>query len=100
MFIHQVYFWLKADTSDAAKRQLVDDCRRLLKEIPTVRQLWAGKTAMTPRDVVDNSYDAALCVVLDDSAGHDAYQVHPNHLEFISRNKPNFDRIRVYDFIE
>ena len=40
---------------------------------------------MTPRDVVDNSYDVGLCVVLDDSAGHDVYQEHPLHKEFIAQ---------------
>ena len=53
---------------------------------------------MTPREVVDNSYDVGLCVVLDDSAGHDVYQVHPLHNEFIARNKENWARVQVYDF--
>ena len=58
----------------------------------------AGRPAMTPRDVVDNSYDVGLCVVLDDAAGHDVYQDHPLHKEFIARNKPNWKRVQVYDF--
>jgi hypothetical protein len=53
---------------------------------------------MTPRQVVDNSYHAALTIVLDDAAGHDAYQEHPLHKDFVARNKANFDRIQVYDF--
>src|SRR5437879_3558494 len=49
--------------------------------------LFAGPPAMTPRDVVDNSYSVGLSVILDDSAGHDVYQKHPLHLDFIKANK-------------
>ena len=98
MFVHVVYFWTKDGTPDSAKQQLVEDCRKYLGDIPTVRHLWTGRPAMTPREVVDNSYDVGLCVVLDDSAGHDVYQEHPLHKEFIARNKPNWERVQVYDF--
>ena len=98
MFIHVVYFWLKEGASDAARTQLAQDCRTYLSKIPTVRHLWAGRPAMTPRDIVDNSYDVGLCVVLDDNAGHDVYQQHPLHKEFIARNKEQWKRVQVYDF--
>ena len=98
MFIHTVYFWLKSGTTPAAQRQIVSDCREYLGKIPTVRHLWAGLPAMTPRDVVDNSYGVGLAVVLDDVAGHDAYQEHPLHKEFIARNKMHWERVQVYDF--
>ena len=64
MFVHTVYFWLKEGTPAAARDQLVSDCREYLGKIPTVRQLMAGVPAMTPRDVVDNSYGVGLTVVL------------------------------------
>ena len=98
MFVHTVYFWVKPETSAAAVEQLENDCRTLLSRIPTVRHVWAGKPAGTPRDVVDNSYAVGLTVVLDDAAGHDVYQEHALHKEFIARNKPNWSRIQVYDF--
>jgi hypothetical protein len=47
---------------------------------------------------VDNSYDVGLCVVFEDRAGHDFYQTHPLHLEFIAKHKPNWERIRAMDF--
>lgn len=100
MFIHTVYFWLKPGTTPAARQQLSSDCREYLGKIPTVRHLWAGAPAMTPRDVVDNSYGVGLTVVLDDSAGHDLYQEHPLHKEFIARNKLHWARVQVYDFVE
>lgn len=98
MFIHTVYFWLRPGTPAAARDQLVRDCREYLGRIPTVRQLWVGPPAMTPRDVVDNSYAVGLTVVLNDRYGHDVYQEHPLHHEFIRRHKANWQRVQVYDF--
>jgi hypothetical protein len=100
MFIHQVLFWLKKDVPQDAREKLIADGRELLGKIPTVRHLWTGKPAMTPREIVDNSYDVGLCVILDDSAGHDVYQEHPLHKDFIARNKANWERVRVLDFVE
>ncbi|MEI6083282.1 MAG: Dabb family protein [Verrucomicrobiota bacterium] len=100
MFIHSVYFWLKSDAPASAQRQLLADCREYLAKIPTVRQLWAGVPAMTPRVVVDNSYAVGLTVILDDAAGHDVYQEHPLHKEFGARNKPHWSRVQVYDAVE
>ncbi len=98
MFIHTVYFWQRRGTPPGARDQLMRDCRELLGKIPSVRQLWSGPPAMTPRDVVDNTYDVGLTVVLDDRAGHDLYQEHPLHQEFVARNKSHWQRVAVYDF--
>jgi hypothetical protein len=100
MFIHTVYFWQKAGTPAAAREQLVRDCREILGRIPTVRHVWAGVPAGTPREVVDNSYAVGLTVVFDDAAGHDVYQPHPLHAEFIERNKAHWERVVVYDAVE
>ena len=99
MFVHTVFFWLKSNAPPAAREQLVNDCRNLLGKISTVRQLWAGVPAMTPRDVVDNSYSVGLTVVLDDVAGHDVYQKHELHQQFIARNKQHWERVQVYDYV-
>lgn len=99
MFIHTVYFWLHEGTPDAAREQLIQDCRTLLAQVPTVRQLYAGPAAGTPRDVVDNSYGCGLTVLFDDREGHDVYQDHPLHQDFIERNKAHWQRVQVYDHI-
>jgi hypothetical protein len=100
MLVHTVFFWLNEGTPDAAVQQLVQDCRTLLKEVPTVRQLWAGPPAGTPREVVDNSYGVGLTVLFEDRAGHDVYQDHPLHLQFIERNKAYWRRVQVYDYVQ
>src|SRR5213592_4547156 len=99
MFIHTVYFWLNESAPATAREQLVGDCKKFLGRIPTVRHLFAGPPAMTPRAVVDNSYAVGLTVILDDSAAHDVYQKHPLHLDFIAANKANWKRVQVYDHI-
>jgi hypothetical protein len=99
MFIHTVYFWLKPGTSEDARAQLVRDCRDYLGKVPSVRQLWAGLPAGTPREVVDNSYGVGLTVVLDDVKGHDVYQEHPLHKDFIARNMEIWLRVLFYDHI-
>ena len=98
-FIHTVYFWLKPGTGTAAKQQVIDDCKRLLGSISTVRFLAVGEPAGTPRDVVDNSYQVGLVVHFDDRAGHDAYQQDESHLEFIRRNEAVWEKVQVYDLI-
>lgn len=100
MFVHTVFFWMKPGVSDADRRQLVSDCLEFLGKVPTVKQIWAGRPAQTPREVVDNSYDVGLTVILPDKAAHEVYQEHPLHLEFIKRNKQNWARVQVYDYVQ
>ena len=97
MFVHAVYFWMKPGTPDSTRQQLIQDCHQYLGKIPDVQHLWAGRPAMTPREVVDNSYDVGLLVVLKDDAGHEAYQKHALHMDFIDRNKPHWQRVQIYD---
>lgn len=97
MFVHTVYFWLKPDTSDEVRRGLLNDCEDLLSEVPGVQHIWSGRPAGTPREVVDNSYDVGLCVVFFDKKGHDAYQVHAKHEQFIKKYKEHWARVQIYD---
>ena len=97
MLIHTVFFWLRKNAPKSAKQKLIADCRKYLKT-PTVSHLWAGPVAGTPvREVVDATYDVGLTVVFEHIAAHDAYQVHPEHLKFIKRNKQHWLKVRVYD---
>ncbi|HVT90790.1 MAG TPA: Dabb family protein [Tepidisphaeraceae bacterium] len=91
---------MKESTSSAQRDALIADCRQILVKIPTIKQLSAGSPAMTPRDVVDNSYAVGLCVTFDDRAGHDVYQSHPLHNDFVTRNKTHWQRVQVYDFVQ
>lgn len=101
MLIHVVYFWLTDDAPADEARRLAESCRTLLGKVPTVRQLWAGGPADTPRrDIIDDSYSVALIVILDDAdKSHDVYQEHPLHKEFIARHKAHWKKVQIYDSV-
>ena len=98
MFVHVVLFWLDQNTPVAAREQMRKEAVECLKEIPTVKHVFAGKPAMTAREMVDNSYDLGLCVVFQSSADHDAYQVHPIHRKYIAQYGKYWSKIEAFDF--
>lgn len=98
MLIHTVYFWLKPTAPQSEQQRLTQSCRELLGKIPTVKHLYAGPPAATPkREVIDASYAVGLTVILDDLPAHDVYQEHPLHKEFIARHKEHWQRVQIYD---
>jgi hypothetical protein len=98
MFIHTVYFWLTDDATDDVRGAMLEACRTSMPKIPSARHVWSGGPAMTPRPVVDNTYDIGLCVVLDDVKAHDEYQAHALHQAFLSDFKKYWKRVQIYDF--
>ena len=100
MIVHSVFFWMKKGAPRDAAKRTIKDAKKYLKT-PTVKELRAGPPAATPaRDVINSTYDAALCLTFRDVKAHDAYQVHPDHQVFIKRNKKNWLRVEVFDFEE
>jgi hypothetical protein len=97
MLVHSVFFWLHADRTPQQR----DDFRQGLESlnaIENVRALYIGTPAhTTPRPVIDRSFSFMLTVVFDDVAGHDAYQVHPVHKEFLARFSAFWSRVQIYD---
>jgi hypothetical protein len=96
-FIHMVYFYLRDDAQPGDAERLIQGCRKHLTNIPGVLHLEAGIPAGTPRAVVDNTYGVGLLVELVDTAAHDVYQDHPDHLKFIEEFKSLWSRVQVYD---
>jgi hypothetical protein len=98
-FIHIVFFYLAEGADADAAQKIAAGCQTHLPGIPGVLRLDVGYPAGTPRPVVDNSYGVALHVEFADQAGHDIYQDHPSHLQFIAENKQYWSRVQVYDYI-
>lgn len=97
MLVHTVYFWLKSDLTPA---QLAEFRRGVesLGGIKAVRQIYIGTPAATGiRPVVDSSYSVGLTIVVDDVAGHDAYQIDPLHLAFVEKCKTFWTKVQIYD---
>jgi len=97
MLGHMVYFTLK-DRSPAAIEKMVQDCHKYLTDHPGTVYFSAG--TLVPdltRPVNQTDFDVALHVVFDTRESHDAYQLAPRHNQFIAENKPNWERVRVFD---
>jgi stress responsive alpha/beta barrel protein len=97
MLGHMVYFTLK-DRSPPAVEKLVAACRKYLTGHPGTVFFAAG--TLVPdltRPVNQQDFDVALQVVFDSREAHDAYQVAPRHVQFVEENKPNWERVRVFD---
>ena len=95
-FIHAVYFYL----SDSMDQQMKEDFMLVLDTlatIPSLRDVYYGPPANTPRNVVDNTYDYAFICVFDDKEGHDEYQSHPIHDAFRKQYSPLIADVKIYD---
>lgn len=98
MFIHAVYFWLRADLSAAQVKQF-DAGLRSLCEIESVRNGYVGVPASTDRPVIERGYSRALVLVFPDEAAHDAYQSDPVHDRFRSDCGPFYATVRIFDSV-
>lgn len=99
MLSHDVFFTLK-DSSDEAIQRLVSACHRFLRDHEGVE--WFSVGGLEPeldREVNDRAFHVALHVTFTDRATHDAYQVAPEHEQFIAENHDNWAQVRVFDSI-
>jgi hypothetical protein len=94
---HDVFFSLK-DNSPAAKKKLVEACKKYLSGHEGEVFFSAGTLAVElKREVNDVNFDVALHIVFKDQAAHDKYAVAKRHLQFIEENKDNWKKVRVFD---
>lgn len=92
-----VYFTLK-DSSDDACTGLISECNKYLKNHDGIEFFAVGRVASEyDRPVNVRDFDVALNVVFSTKEAHDKYQVAPEHLEFIDKNKENWEQVRVLD---
>lgn len=96
MLIHHVLFWLKADTTEEQKNAFRKGLESLDK-IEAIKSIYIGTPAPISRAVVDTTYTFSLVIVFENLAGHDVYQVHPIHKEFLENFRQYFERVVIYD---
>jgi len=95
--MHNVFFWLKEDLSEADEQAFVAGIKSL-QTISAVKSSFIGPPASTEaRDVVDNTYSYALLLHFADVEGQNAYQVDPIHLQFVEDHKDKWTKVIVYD---
>jgi len=97
MLAHIVFFTLK-DGSENACQRLVASGKEYLAGHPG--EVFFAIGTLNPelsRPVNDRDFHVALHVVFATKADHDAYQLDERHLKFIEENKPNWEKVRVFD---
>lgn len=99
MLAHNVYFAL-TDNSAAARKKLVEACRKYLTPHPGIVFFACGTLAdELKRPVNDRDFDVGLHIVFSDQAAHDRYQDAPLHHQFVAENKENWKKVRVFDSV-
>jgi hypothetical protein len=95
--VHDVYFSLKDNSLEAAKK-LVAACKKYLDGHPGTDFFAVGTLATElKREVNDRDWDVGLHVVFANMAAHDRYQEDARHIQFIEENKSNWKKVRVFD---
>ncbi len=98
MFSHVVIFWTDPNLPKAADN-VIEGAQKYLRGIPGALHFHVGKMVKSPRPVVEQSYQVALNIMFPNKATQDAYQVHPQHVEFVEKVlRPVARKIVVYDF--
>lgn len=97
MISHDVYFALK-DSTPAARKKLVDACKKYLTHHPGAVFFAAGSRDKDfDRDVNAKDWDVGLHIVFKNKAAHDKYQDSDRHQTFIKENRDNWQKVQVFD---
>ena len=97
---HVVLVWLK-DAGNAEQRAKIIEISKSFRDIPGVLDVQAGKAVASERDIVDDSFDVGILVVVPDERRLAEYLAHPIHQR--AKNDvllPLVEKILVYDFQE
>jgi hypothetical protein len=98
-FVHCVFFTCKPGTPETEVNSLISDTESMLARIPSVRQIDSGRRdARMQRDVNETEYTVGLVVYFDDKAGHDLYNDHPLHIEYVNKHMGHWTNVVIYDY--
>ena len=98
MLVHTVIFYLRGDLTDSQRTEFREEGLESLRRIKAVQALYVGTpAAIPPRPVVDASYTFAITALFENVAAHDAYQVDPLHVAFVTRFKTYWTKVQIYD---
>ena len=99
-FCHHVYFWLNNPDNPAEREEFEKGLAELL-EIQEIKMYHIGipESGTAGRGVVDGSYTYSYMVFFDDLDGHDIYQDHPVHLDFVENYSHFWSKVVVYDSV-
>ncbi len=94
--IHSVIFSLKHEKGSAEELRFLEDGRSALSTIPTVQDFKIFKQ-ISPK----NTYDFGFSMVFESEAHYEAYNVHPQHVDFVeNRWKKEVEQFLEIDYSE
>lgn len=96
MLAHHVFFWLKDDVT----KEEMNTFHQALKDLKPIADstfFHVGTPANIERDVIDASYSFSLFLVFETMEQFEAYQKHPQHLEFLNGPNKLTKRVLIYD---
>jgi len=96
-FVHVVYFWLHNPDSPEDRNEFEGKLSKFIAASQYAKTKFIGVPAMTPRDVVDNSYTYSLIVSFASKEDQDNYQKEPVHLKFVEEGQHLWSKVQVYD---
>ncbi len=96
-FVHTVFFWLKNPDNKEDRQAFEKSIHKFISSSKYTKTNFIGVPAMTPREVVDNSYTYSLIVTFDSKEEQDKYQEEDVHLLFIEESKDLWNKVIVYD---
>jgi hypothetical protein len=97
LLAHNVFFTLKNSTP-AVREKLVQACKKHLTGHPGTVFFACGVLEESLQRLVNvRDFDVALHIIFASKADHDAYQVHPRHVQFVEENKADWKQVRVFD---
>lgn len=98
-FAHHVCFWLNNPESANDKEALISGLKKLTS-IETLTYSQVGIPASTDRPVIERSYHVSWLCVFENIEGHDLYQDHPLHLDFVKECSHLWEKVRIYDTVD
>lgn len=99
MVIHDVYFSLKENSTEARQKLIVACRQHLTKHEGEVFFAVGTLAEELKRPVNDRDFDVGLHIVFRDMKAHNRYQDHPRHTKFIEENKDSWKKVRVFDTV-
>jgi hypothetical protein len=101
-FVHVVILNVKKDAPEGEADALIADANDMLRSIPTVRDIRAGKPADMPvTGPGKKDFSVGLLVLFDDQEGLKTYSNHPMHLKYVQKHLKylDTDKLMVFDFV-
>ncbi|MHC4248315.1 MAG: Dabb family protein [Planctomycetota bacterium] len=97
---HVVLCWLKEPGNAEHRKRIVEASRRFAA-IPGVVGVRAGEVVPSEREIVDDSFDVAICVTFTSPEDLAGYIDHPDHKRAAKEVLfPLVEKVVVHDFVE